>query len=94
MNPEIFSNLFEVEFSNERDAFLILHPDRERFTMPLVEVKRETLDKMSFEDASKFIGERLILLMPTLRKMFEDYLWSSDGQPPKKVSECRRGGDG
>jgi hypothetical protein len=49
-----------------------------------VEIRRETLEKMSFKEAAEFIRERLILLTPALREMFKDYLWTEDGQPPKK----------
>jgi hypothetical protein len=40
---------------------------------------------MSFAKAAQFIGERLILKIPALRSVFEDYLWTNDGAvPPKK----------
>jgi hypothetical protein len=80
----VFSSRFEVEFDDARGAVLIHHPDRQQFQTPLVEIRRETLEKMSFKEAAEFIGERLILLTPALREMFKDYLWTEDGQPPKK----------
>jgi len=82
----IFSNRFEVEFDEQRDAFVIRHPDARRFPTPLVEIRGDTLAGMSLQQASQFIGERLILLVPRLRERFADYLWTDDGQPPKKTS--------
>ena len=80
----VFSNRFEVEFDDVRGAVLIRHPDHQQFQTPLVEVRRETLENMSFKEAAEFIGERLILLTPALREMFKDYLSTEDDQPPKK----------
>lgn len=83
---KVFSDRFEVEFDVERDAFLIRHPDSREFPSPLVEIRRDALEAMSLGQASQFIGERIILLMPRLRELFADYLWTDDGQPPKKTS--------
>ncbi|MEV8471774.1 hypothetical protein [Ralstonia sp. UNC404CL21Col] len=45
----------------------------------------ETLAKMSFGEASQFVGERLLLLIPKYHEVFKDYLWTDDGNtPPKK----------
>ena len=55
-------------------------------TQPAVVIACDTRDNMSFEEISKFIGERVVLLSPSLRKEYEDYLWSPDGSPPKKAS--------
>ena len=49
-----------------------------------IRISKETRSSMSLEEFSKFLGERIILLSPSLRKEFEDYLWSSDGVPPKR----------
>jgi hypothetical protein len=80
----IFSNRLEIEFDETRDSVVIRHPDRKQFDTPLVEIRRETLSEMSLKEAAEFIGERLIMLTPELRKMFEEYLWTADGHPPKK----------
>ncbi len=40
---------------------------------------------MSFSEATQFVGERLLLLIPAYNEVFKDYLWSDDGKtPPKK----------
>jgi hypothetical protein len=80
----IFSSRFEVEVDDVRGTVLIHHPDRQQFQTPLVEIRRETLEKMSFKDAAEFIGERLILLIPPLQEMFREYLWTEDGQLPRE----------
>ena len=80
----IFSSHFKVEYDEVHDAFLIWHPDHQHFLRPLIEIRRETLKDLSFNEASEFIGSRFILLMPALREMFRDYLWTEEGQPPKK----------
>jgi hypothetical protein len=80
----ILSNRLDVEYDHGRSAVLIRHPDRHQFPSPFVEIRRETLNEMSLKTAAEFIGERLILLNPALREIFKDYLWTEDGQPPKR----------
>ena len=82
----IFSDRLEVEFDEKRDAFVIKHSDARQFPTPLIEIRRDTLKGMSLQEASLFLGERIILLIPRLRELFADYLWTDDGQPPKKTS--------
>lgn len=38
-----------------------------------MEIRAETLAGMTFSEASQFIGERIILLVPELREMFSNY---------------------
>lgn len=80
----VYSNRLIVEFDSERDAYLIIHPNRDIGTM--VEIRRETLGGMSYTEAAKFIGERLILLTPDLKEIFKDYLWTDDGHTPPKLT--------
>ena len=81
----VFYNSFSVEFDEKKKALLIWHPDRNAFKTPLVSIPAETLKEMSFDQAAAFIGERLVLLIPPLREMFTDYLWSDDGKTPPKL---------
>lgn len=81
----IFSNHFDVEFDERLQALLIWHPDRNTFKTPLVSIPADHLKGKSLEGAAAFIGERLILLIPALREMFADYLWSDDGRTPPKL---------
>jgi hypothetical protein len=80
----VYSNRFIVEFDRERDAYLIVHPDHGHHS-PLIEIQRETLEAMSYKEAAQFIGERLILLTPDLKVMFEEYLWTNGGHTPPKL---------
>jgi hypothetical protein len=76
----ILSNRLEIEFDEKRDSLLIYHQDRHEFQDPLIEIRSETLNVMTFKEGSAFIGERLILLIPQLREIYKDYLW----RPPLK----------
>lgn len=79
-----FSNKYIVEFNENQGEFTIDFVKKNDDCMPLVVIKTEVLKKMDLKQASEFMGERLILLMPALRKIYEDYLWSEDGDLPKK----------
>jgi len=85
MNINVHSNAFYVEFDLQKDMLVVRHPNHQEFQTPFIEISRETLNEMTFKQASEFIGERLILLMPPLKAMYQDYLWSENGDPPKKV---------
>ena len=69
----IYSDLLTVRFDEQRQALLIEHPDSKAVINPLIEMKLTMLQAMDFEQASQFIGERLILLMPGLRPHFSQY---------------------
>lgn len=77
---------YVVEFDSERDAYVIDQPDRDPDLLPMIVIRRETLEAMSLKKASEFIGSRLILLTPELKEMFKDYLWTDDGHTPPKRS--------
>lgn len=80
----VLSNRLEVEFDESRDVYVILHPDHKEFENPLLVIRRETPVAMSLKQASEFIGNKLILLNPTLREQFKDHLWTDGGQQPPK----------
>jgi len=75
---------YVVEFDRERDAYVIDQPDRDPDLLPMIVIRRETLEAMTFKEASEFIGSRLVLLTPELRQVFKDYLWTNDGHTPPK----------
>jgi hypothetical protein len=84
MNP--LSNNLRVSFNEETSTLEIRHAEPSEFRWPLVEIRTETIADLSFDEAAKFIGERIMLLIPSYREVFKDYLWSDDGQtPPKKT---------
>jgi hypothetical protein len=79
-------NRYVVEFDSERDAYVIDQPDRDPDLLPMIVIRRDTLESMTLKEASEFIGSRLVLLTPELKEMFKDYLWTNDGQTPPKRS--------
>ena len=70
----IFNDTFIVKFDEETQSLLIIHPDETVMSRPLVQVRTETLDKMSFLEASQFIGERLLILIPQLQSRYAEDL--------------------
>lgn len=79
-----FSNKYIVEYNDDHGEFIIDFYKKTNDCMPLVIIKTEVLKEMNFKQASEFVGERLILLMPALRKIYEEYLWNDDGDSPQK----------
>lgn len=70
----IFNDTFIVRFDQETQSLLIIHPDESVMSRPVVQVRAETLDKMSFLEASQFIGERLLILIPQLQSRYAEDL--------------------
>lgn len=68
----ILSNSLIVRFDETLEGILIVHPDKTIATTPLVTIRRETLDGMTLTEASLFLGERIILLIPELRKLYAE----------------------
>ena len=80
---EVLSNEWKVVFNQQTESLEFWSPKNGQ--RPLVELRMETLAKMPFGEASQFIGERLLLLIPKSHEVFKDYLWTDDGNtPPKK----------
>ena len=70
----IFNDTFIVKFDEETQSLLIIHPDESVMSRPVVQIRAETLDKMSFLEASQFIGERLLILIPQLQSRYAEDL--------------------
>ena len=70
----IFNDTFIVKFDEETQSLLIIHPDESVMSRPVVQIRAETLDKMSFLEASQFIGERLLILIPQLQNRYAEDL--------------------
>jgi hypothetical protein len=82
----VLSDQLHIEFDASRDCLAIRHATNAQSESPLIEVRCETLQAMSFDEATRFVGERILLLMPSMREQFKDYLWTDDGDtPPKKT---------
>ncbi|MHA6891126.1 hypothetical protein [Ralstonia pseudosolanacearum] len=80
---DVRSKNWKISFNEETQALEFWNPDRMK--CPAVQLRMETLLAMSFSEATQFVGERLLLLIPAYNEVFKDYLWSDDGKtPPKK----------
>ena len=80
---ELLSNEFIVRWDEDLNSLVIVHPDGERFPRPHVQIKSSTLSDMSFKQASQFIGERLVLLIPALRQRYVDSTTGFLREPPQ-----------
>ena len=81
----VLSDQIHIEFDASRQGLAIRHANDSTSASPLIEIRCETLQAMSFDEATRFVGERIFLLMPSMREQFKDYLWTDDGNtPPKK----------
>ncbi len=84
MDPsELLSNEFIVRWDEELNSLVIVHPDGEPFLRPHVQIRSSTLADMTFEQASQFIGERLVLLIPALRERYVDSTTGFLREPPQ-----------
>ena len=80
---ELLTPELVVRWDSKRNALLINHPNEEMFPPPLIEIQAGTLAEMSFEQATQFIGERLVLLIPALRELFVDQTTGRLRETPK-----------
>jgi hypothetical protein len=87
MIEDVLSSQLAIEF-NEHNHRLSISPinSTRKNPWPMIEISQETLAEMSFSEASQFIGEKILLLIPAMRDQFKDYLWTDDGQTPPKKS--------
>jgi len=67
---DLMSNQIKVTWDEKLDSLLIDHADRNN-PRALIQIRNETHDEMTFEEASNFIGQRLIMLIPGLRSKYE-----------------------
>ncbi len=71
---EFLSSILVVQFDSVTKSLLIFHPDKSQFPEPLVTIREETYSRMSFEEATSFVGSRILLLIPAMREHFRDEL--------------------
>ena len=69
----VLTNELYVRYDETREKLLICHADQDQFPTPLVEIALATLENMTFSEASQFVGERIIFLVPHLREKFSKY---------------------
>lgn len=70
----ILNDTFIVKYDDGLQSILIIHPDESKVPGAIVQIRAETLSKMNFLEASQFLGERLMLLIPQLRERYADDL--------------------
>ena len=68
---DVLSRQLIVEWDDGLNSLVIIHPNK-NLPRPLIQIRSETLVEMSFDQASQFIGERLVLLIPALRERYLD----------------------
>lgn len=71
---KILNDTFIVKYDETLQSILIIHPNEKNVPGPVVQIRAETLAGMSFLEASQFLGERLMLLIPQLRERYVDDL--------------------
>lgn len=67
----IFNDTFIVKYDEGLQSILIIHPDENVISRPIVQIRAETLATMNFLEASQFLGERLMILIPQLRDRYD-----------------------
>ena len=74
MTINIFNDTFIVKYDEDLQSILIIHPDENVISRPIVQIRSETLATMNFLEASQFLGERLMILIPQLRDRYSEDL--------------------
>jgi hypothetical protein len=64
---DILTNEFSVQFDSKTDALLIHTIHHNKKDSP-IRLKLDTLIGMGSDDASKWVGETILLLIPEIRK--------------------------
>lgn len=76
----IFNDTFIVKYDQELESVLIIHPDDKVISRPIVQIRSSTLSQMDFLQASQFLGERLMILIPQLRERYASDLAKLAGE--------------
>jgi hypothetical protein len=74
MAVNLYTNELIFRWDSDKKVLLVIHPDKEQFPDPLAEIREETRDKMSWPNASKFVGEFITMLVPDLRRKYENQI--------------------
>jgi hypothetical protein len=82
------SNTLIVSFDENTQSLLISHPDTTNFPQPFVTIRQETYSAMKFDEASEFLGARLILLIPAIREHFKEEI---DALSKSEFGKSKRG---
>lgn len=89
MKPNGFSNdTYIIKYDDKLQSLLIIHPDKSVFTRPILQFRVETLATMSFQAASRVLGQNLMVMIPQLRDLFKEELHLEDAE--KYLEELER----
>lgn len=64
---EVLTNEFAVRY-DEQDECVCIHTIHAGTEDPAIRIRLDTLKDMKPEDASKWVGETILLLVPSLRR--------------------------
>lgn len=84
---KLLGRKLSIEYSEANEALFITTPELESSRAVPIQVRLLTLKGMSFKQAAEFVGERVLLNIPDMRKLFAEYLWQGR-EPPMKVSSA------
>ena len=79
LNLEIFSDKIDVKW-NEKSKILCINSNGKDSGNNLINIKYETLKKMSFKEACEFVGGDILLLIPAIRRLYAEELQISEEQ--------------
>ena len=65
---------FYIEYSTEQNALLFVNPDQKVRNGVIIKIRLETLNGMSFSEAAAFIGDRVLLTVPEMRRLYKKHL--------------------
>ena len=82
---KFLSSTLIVKFEQSTGNLLIMHPNLEEFPYPFVTIRQQTYSSMSFEEASAFVGSRLLLLIPEMREQYKEYIDSLASSEDGKI---------
>ena len=63
-----------VIWDDEEQTLIIGPYNGEKTPKYPTKIKKSTLEDMSFERAAKFVGEIILFYMPSMKKMYSEYL--------------------
>jgi hypothetical protein len=66
MGSEVLANEFAVRY-DKNGGCLYIHTVHDRKEDPAIKIRLDTLKGMTPNDASKWVGETILLLIPSLR---------------------------
>ncbi len=79
---DILTRQLRVEYSEAGQALLIINPAHERQGLLPNHISLDMLGAMSFDEASAFVGSRILLRIPEMRELFQQNFFQGPEQSP------------